>query len=786
MRSDCVEQYPSFWRRLFRKILRRPNYSAHGISEDLLSSGGNEQRIPKGKYTVPEFDFGCFVDPVEVLRTSGCVSFRSLRTGENFGWPYQVRNGNFTGSTRWSFDGTHLVVRGRKLFGHQVVQPVFQELVHVFSSTTVEGLLMATWIMDDMMHIKILNESGFVNLPLSCFSALMSLYRSASTVSSHSLSTYLRNWGFESSYADSVAVKLFHLVGGPKGTRDIRYFTTPMFTLESEADLAVPDEVKPYVSVSTPSVIEFPAVVPAMCLSSDLAAPMDRLYAINRVDVDVPEEIIGYADELSCHILGDNAPVEPWSYEDVIAAQKTAKTRERMLYSALCLNHHEVPKVDAFVKKEAYAEPKDLRNISAIAPAHNLEGFCFGLPLKKELFKKFGSYSPGRDPEGITQQILEHCRAELPSCGKFIRPLAENGNKIFLEGDFSRYDGRQTVGVRNLSFRIMRNLINPAHHKSFDEMVDRQFASRCYANKKIKYEHLGSMLSGAWNTTDGNTILTLLIMYSGLRRLGMTKHQAKHHIGLAFGDDSAASELENVETKQRLSGCMSSVAEELGLKLEFDFRTDNVFGYLSRYYHVEDGQIKGSIVDIGRLLPKFHLITRPDATKEDFRQKFSSLRLLAGENTPVLSAYFRTWFRVNGLSPLSFDELDFDSAAMPYWLVIAEDDGLLFPSPDSHVTLKAIEWAAQSLNVSVEDLLRLDDTINRANTAVELEAAYLSRQPAGVDSKFVFIRDHFVKEPPPRLLAPPPAMNPHSLRRAAQRGKAVRGVPGANQPNRRD
>lgn len=133
-----------------------------------------------------------------------------------------------------------------------------------------------------------------------------------------------------------------------------------------------------YVSESGPSIIEHPAVAPAMCLSSDLGAVQDRIVNVNPVSFTIDDKYLGYAEEFVAMLLdlNDGLKLTPKSIEEVVSTMRTKVTRDRMVKAALDVAPDPIPTVEAFVKKEFYPVPKDLRNISAIAPAHNLDGFC--------------------------------------------------------------------------------------------------------------------------------------------------------------------------------------------------------------------------------------------------------------------------------------------------------------------------------------------------------------------------------------------------------------------------
>lgn len=208
-----------------------------------------------------------------------------------------------------------------------------------------------------------------------------------------------------------------------------------------------------------------------------------------------------------------------------------------------------------------------------------------------------------------------------------------------LEGDFSRFDGSQTENVRRLSFRIMSSWVDPRHRSRFDAVVDDQFSALCRLPDGTKYFPLGSMLSGAWCTTDGNTLLNAFVTYHALSILGVPRRSRRHLMGVAFGDDGLVRQLVS-PFGDRLSDALIESARQLGLRMEVIIRPGGAAGYLSRYYEFSESGILSSCPDLARLLPKFQFSVSPEPDEIlRFSKKFSSLLLLCGDTTPVISNY---------------------------------------------------------------------------------------------------------------------------------------------------
>lgn len=109
-------------------------------------------------------------------------------------------------------------------------------------------------------------------------------------------------------------------------------------------------------------------------MSSSLAAIRERIYQVNPnwPDARLSAELRGYVDEFAEMLVPEPGNCRPLDEDEVVALQMTAITKRRMQQAS----ELEVPingpvTVEAFIKKETYPGPKDLRNISGVDISHN-------------------------------------------------------------------------------------------------------------------------------------------------------------------------------------------------------------------------------------------------------------------------------------------------------------------------------------------------------------------------------------------------------------------------------
>lgn len=300
----------------------------------------------------------------------------------------------------------------------------------------------------------------------------------------------------------------------------------------------------------------------------------------------------------------------------------------------------------------------------------------------------------------------------------------------------------------------MARAFKPEHRPDFWAMIRTHFEAVCRTTEGKTYSAMGSMLSGAWCTTDANTVLNAFVRYGGLRLGGITRDLAWELIGCVFGDDSIGLSLPGELPLNRgevsPDEAVVQFASQLGLSLEVVHRP-RVFAYLSRYFVIDRGNVCSSIVDMARMFGKFTFMPR-SADQYDWQCKFSSLLDLVGHHTPIFSVYLRKWLRFNGLEKLGHSETRFHSESA-YWTTLVEEWSA-FPPPDEELIDFAMERLAESRGVDVAALFQLQRAIGDASTVEELTSSFLYTDPKPVPTKFGLVRTMGNVETPVKLSDP--------------------------------
>lgn len=599
-------------------------------------------------------------------------------------------------------------------------------VLRVIALENLPGSSALVWRVGNNRCFKISDHPGYYSLPVADFDDIIMRFGNSGIANCNSIARRLKELQ-PNIDAFRIANILLTILGGPKGKRAIQYFTQPT-TIGSENPH---EHVKVgYVSECGPALVDTPAVYPGRGHSSSLAAVLHRIYAVNPGVLSPPPWLNGYIEEFVGFMLPDTL-LDPYSEAEVLAEQSTAKTHVRMTEAIL----QDVPAdeksyVTAFIKGEAYPSPKDMRNISGVNPEHNLHGFRFGLPFKHHVLERQHWYAPCLTPSELTQRLAS----------------VVVGHDVLVEGDFSRYDGRQTRLVRNIPFQIMARCFERQHRHEFWSMINSHFDATCKTSEGVPYDTCGSMLSGAWCTTDANTILDAFLRYAALRQAGIAPRDAYNNLGLFFGDDSLGPYFDNLEHTA------PDVARQLGLKLEIEVRHHGFFTFLSRFYSYNPQGITGSCVDLARLVGKLTSIPRSPVTSFDWQSKFSSILLLAGPHTPIISSYCRSWLRLHGLSVLGYRDIPDDM--LPYWMQ-QNDFGAGFPSLDDVALEASLDSLCQLYGTTEEAIYLLDSKIKEVTTLDELFALYLQTDESETPDQFGLVGCEFTQSQPGLFRRPP-------------------------------
>lgn len=698
---------------------------------------------PTGIWKLYTFDVDTLHDPVDVV-DDGKLGYLSRVTGVYTPWPCHARpTGRKTTTNTFKVTPNSLSVGTWS----PVPSPewaIYSNLRY-YAHPTLPHETVITWSSDNTTFFKYCSEYGFFSVPTRILGDLFALYADSTHISPNSIATRLEMDGMPRVHADQLAPKICALLGGKKGGRVLDYFTMPTYN-NGLAEANDPERFNAhYGTQEGPALLEDPAVLPTMSRDNDRAAVHYRINLVNPGRVQqparIPDRIVEFATQFA-----PRASLGKIDREEVVELQRTAKTKMRMTKA-----NEEPSNLAAwsasFVKKESYTDPKDTRNISGVNPEHNLWGFQYMMPIKKHL-AELHWYGPGKGPKDVVDR-LNNMMSTKPPAG-YSHVVNKNG-PCFYEGDYSRFDGTQCEMSRRIAFQIMRYWIKEDEREDFDKMIDAHFAATCFLPDGTRYQHKGSMLSGSWATTDANTILNAFCVFDGLREFGLTPAAAAKHVGQTFGDDGLQRMLKRDQDGLDLEQFWVRSTQDLGLRLEV-IKRDNKVGYLSRWYEFGLHGVEGSVPDLGRLLPKFQYATIPEADLDYFKTKYSSLTILCGQTTPVLSAYLSKWFKLRNITAEDIDEIIDSEVDLPYWITLLDELNLvnaMFVPCTKSLADFCLERAAEDLKTSVETLLTAQSQIEESTNIEELYAVSIIRERAGTPGKFDMVGDKVRKVSPP-------------------------------------
>lgn len=620
-------KYRSFW--LFR------------LTRDQCEFATISPILPFLTYNVSPFDLELYRQPLIVERVLGFSVIRNYQ-GIAIGPHCEIRPSTYGLPVK-------MVARGNSRYAAPQVGGSPHRIYPVVTilDTEYEHTHLLKWRIDDVVYLKLSSSHGWLSMPNSWYQSLAIRYGKSDRVQLQDVSSYMKTLGMDSKDPD------YHLnnsiilawLGGEVRSRKTTYFTQP---IRLGGELLDSNHHKDYHTDILPPATGTPAVLPSINDSNDVAAIVTRIIDVNPGTVKMAFE--SFLDEF-IQLMQNNTNVtfSPITTEEVVDSQKTCSTRTRMERAAIAILTDSNPKIDAFIKKEAYPDFKDPRNISNIAPEHNMVGFRFLLPFKQHVLKHLPWYMPCRTPRETGMLVHSF--------------VASNTTYPIVEGDYSRFDGTQCETTRRIAFRIMRHFVDANSRKEFDLMIDQQFKSiptTCVEHRP--YSLLGSMVSGSWSTTDGNTLLNAFVCYVARRRSGIDQ-TAAFNVGVVFGDDSITSCDPSI---------LQDTAKTLGLSLKSDVRPDHVT-FLSRIYPFPKDSGR-SYPDVRRVMDKIHIVPRvvkPEERPVMIQQKLSSILLLSA-GCPLVADYCRKTLHLFRLQPLTFQHIGVEY--LNYWISLSDED----------------------------------------------------------------------------------------------------------------
>lgn len=435
------------------------------------------------------------------------------------------------------------------------------------------------------------------------------------------------------------------LIGFFRGTASLNSVPTVMdFTYNVDTpDLQLTNEAVSRASPDClPSITVAPPAIPCRNTSNDAAAVLTRLEDVKPpANLRLPPDLDQYMDEFKQLTLAE-ASVEmgsltPTSFDDVIQCQsRPAQRQKNAITSAEPLpagSETKECKVSAFIKAEAYASPKDPRNISATDPVHTLQLSAYTYIVKSAILKRTNWYCPGKTLPELAAALSRYCG------------LLEFSGHTLAETDYSRYDGTISKALRSaVEEKFYDGLFATANdNKICIDRIRAEYTAKARTGAG-PYQTHGSRLSGSPLTTDGNTLIGAFVDYYMLRTtMQMEPGLAYGFIGLHFGDDGLSINVPGA----------TKIASSFGLKLKLiERKPGDAVGFLGRIFP-NPWATTDSLQDPERVWPKINL--RLNGGNMDTQRARWLAYSQSDKHTPLLSAYCLKALALTGGIPTNFD-----------------------------------------------------------------------------------------------------------------------------------
>lgn len=380
-----------------------------------------------------------------------------------------------------------------------------------------------------------------------------------------------------------------------------------------------------------PSVVSFmnplidAAFAPDMCLENDKRSIESRVVNV-KDNTSLTPFVAKVITEFIDKFVGNNRNhIIPVDLEEVYARQNTPQQR-RILQEADMLPHGD-RRVKSFMKREAYENVTDPRNISTINGNDKRDYSAFMYALA-DYIKEFEWYAFGKTPKMLAERVAEIAMTSLVG---------------IIETDFSRMDGRVGEVPRALERQLCMALFKEDFHPELLELMRSQTGLQGNTRFGEFYESGLSRLSGSPETSVFNTILNVFTAYLTFRRTKlngryMTSEEAWNKLGVYGGDDGLTADAE--------AKVYAESAKMVGQVLTSELKSRGTPGvkFLSRLYGPEVwfGDCN-STCDLPRTMSKFHTtVALPDNIKpiDKLIDKAYALSL-TDANTPIVGPFVK-------------------------------------------------------------------------------------------------------------------------------------------------
>ncbi len=300
--------------------------------------------------------------------------------------------------------------------------------------------------------------------------------------------------------------------------------------------------------------------------------------------------------------------------EEVVMDRQDRPAQRRILEESQGARPRRV--VQAFMKKEPYANVKDPRIISTINGPDKRAYSCFTYAFEPVL-KACPWYAFGRTPRAIAARVAEVC---------------SNAESV-VNTDFSRFDGHGSNIMRMMERLVLLRAFKPEFHLRLLELHGAQYGMKGYMTTGVKFDVGYARTSGSPDTSLFNSLFNAFIAYYAFRLMKYAPGEAFQSLGIYGGDDGLTADV----NAERYAKAAAFVGQKL--TLEPVLRGQLGVKFLARLYGpgVWFGD-DNSMCDLARQLKKLHVtVTLPPMVSpaDKLFEKLHSFSLSDGE-TPIL------------------------------------------------------------------------------------------------------------------------------------------------------
>jgi hypothetical protein len=335
--------------------------------------------------------------------------------------------------------------------------------------------------------------------------------------------------------------------------------------------------------------------------------------------------------------------------EEAYILEKQSKPSQRsLIYTASVAE--DLPKLEAFIKREAYTKPKAPRVITVDQPAHKFSYSSYIYAVMEYCKTSYGSgdanfFIPGKTPKQVAERVAT---------------IASRSVRV-TSADAVKLDGSISSFIRDVYNRFLTRLFHPRYKEELTKLYDASYnktvrmgvGNRDEQTKddkdSLSYDSLWIILSGMIDTSVFGTFTSIFCMYVSIRTWNIGLEGEKRFMqpkeafeliksrGGAMGDDVI---IGDVPAKAVQNG-----ARAIGLVSEATSTERGHEGveFLSRRYGPDVWEEDPtSVTCLKRQLSKFHTTVKLCGVSEvDKLKEKARAYLLTDRNTPVLGEYCR-------------------------------------------------------------------------------------------------------------------------------------------------